>query len=316
MINDQIGDLLKPKIVVVGSVNMDLIVKVSKLPTIGETVISGIFKMVPGGKGANQAVAVAKLGAESHFVGRIGDDDFGRVLMENFREAGVGIEYVSIDRSSHTGVALIMVDQDGRNIIAVASGANSKLTVEDVEKAQDSIKSASAVLLQLEIPLESVMRAASIAKEGKSSVILNPAPARPLPIELIQLVDVIVPNEVEAEVLTGVKVRDIDSARKAGEKLLELGSGTAVITLGEKGAVLVSPDGFSHISALRVKTVDTTGAGDAFCGALALALASGKDFKEAVFIANCCAALATTKIGAQEALPTFRELESFLKSLE
>ena len=297
----------------VGSVNMDLIVKLRKLPVVGETVIGGTFKMSPGGKGANQAVAAAKLGAESYFVGRIGADDFGKALMENFKRTGVNSEYVTVDRDAHTGVALIMVDQAGKNLIAVASGANSKCSVEDVDRAKDLIEKASVLLLQLEIPVEVVQHAALLAKQGRSKVILNPAPARPLPKKLFELIDVIVPNEVEAEVLTGIPVKDLSSAREAGEKLLGFGTEAVVITLGERGALLVEKEGYDLVPGVSVEAVDTTGAGDAFCGALAFALATGKSLKEAVFIANCAGALATTKIGAQEALPTLKELESFLK---
>jgi len=304
---------LGPRIVVVGSVNMDLIVKLRKLPVVGETVIGGTFKMSPGGKGANQAVAAAKLGAESYFVGRIGADDFGKALMENFKRTGVNSEYVTVDRDAHTGVALIMVDQAGKNLIAVASGANSKCSVEDVDRAKDLIEKASVLLLQLEIPVEVVQHAALLAKQGRSKVILNPAPARPLPKKLFELIDVIVPNEVEAEVLTGIPVKDLSSAREAGEKLLGFGTEAVVITLGERGALLVEKEGYDLVPGVSVEAVDTTGAGDAFCGALAFALATGKSLKEAVFIANCAGALATTKIGAQEALPTLKELESFLK---
>ena len=297
----------------VGSVNMDLIVKLRKLPVVGETVIGGTFKMSPGGKGANQAVAAAKLGAESYFVGRIGADDFGKALMENFKRTGVNSEYVTVDRDAHTGVALIMVDQAGKNLIAVASGANSKCSVEDVDRAKDLIEKASVLLLQLEIPVEVVQHAALLAKQGRSKVILNPAPARPLPKKLFELIDVIVPNEVEAEVLTGIPVKDLSSAREAGEKLLGFGTEAVVITLGERGALLVEKEGYDLVPGVSVEAVDTTGAGDAFCGALAFALATGKSLKEAVFIANCAGALATTKIGAQEALPTLKELESLLK---
>ncbi|RLG53963.1 MAG: ribokinase [Thermoproteota archaeon] len=302
-----------PRIVIVGSVNMDLIVKLRKLPVVGETVIGGTFKMSPGGKGANQAVAAAKLGAESYFVGRIGADDFGKALMENFKRTGVNSEYVTVDRDAHSGVALIMVDQAGKNLIAVASGANSKCSVEDVDRAKDLIEKASVLLLQLEIPVEVVQHAALLAKQGRSKVILNPAPARPLPKKLFELIDVIVPNEVEAEVLTGIPVKDLSSAREAGEKLLGFGTEAVVITLGERGALLVEKEGCDLVPGVSVEAVDTTGAGDAFCGALAFALATGKSLKEAVFIANCAGALATTKIGAQEALPTLKELESFLK---
>ncbi len=302
-----------PKIVVVGSVNMDLIVKLKKLPVVGETVIGGTFKMSPGGKGANQAVAAAKLGAEAYFIGRIGSDDFGKALMENFKRNGVNAEYVIVDRDAHTGVALIMVDQAGKNLIAVASGANSRCSVEDVDKARDLIEKASVVLLQLEIPVEVVQHAAFLARRAGAKVILNPAPARTLPKSLFELVDVIVPNEVEAEVLTGISVKDLNSAREAGEKLQRYGTEAVVVTLGERGAFILDKEGYELVQGFKVEAVDTTGAGDAFCGALAFALASGKSLKEAVFIANCAGALATTKIGAQEALPTLEDLESFLK---
>ncbi len=302
-----------PRIVVVGSANMDLIVKLRKLPVVGETVIGGKFKMSPGGKGANQAVAASKLGAESYFVGRVGDDDFGRILLKNFKDKGVNVDYLTIDKNAHTGVALIMVDQAGKNLIAVASGANSRCSPEDVNRIKDLMKRTSVLLLQLEIPTETVQYAATLAKQIGLRVILNPAPARSLPKELLESVDVIVPNEVEAEILTGIPVKDLDSAIEAGRKLLGFGINAVVITLGKKGALLVDKNEHKIIPGVSVKAVDTTGAGDAFCGALAFALASGKNLNEAVFMANHAGALATTKIGAQEALPTLEELEAFLK---
>ncbi len=218
-----------------------------------------------------------------------------------------------VDEEAHTGVALIFVDARGENMIAVAPGADEKVSPGDVESAREAFRGAHALLLQLEIPLETVQRAAEAAKEEGARVILNPAPARKLPESLLKLVDVLTPNEVELEMLSGVPVKSDEDIVKATEKLLNLGISAVVVTLGARGALIVSRDGKEEVPAFKVKPVDTTGAGDAFNGALAVALAEGKSLKDAVLFANMVAAIKVTKPGAQEGLPWRREVEEFAK---
>jgi ribokinase len=304
------------KIVVVGSVNTDMVVKGSRLPRPGETVIGGKFVMAPGGKGANQAVAAARLGADVTLVANVGQDPLGDQALDNYRREGINTDLVSRDPASHTGVALILVDMAGENLISVASGANAALTPADVDKAADRIAGADIVMLQLEIPLESVCRAAELAAEAGVPVILDPAPAAPLPRELLEQATFLTPNEYEAEALTGIAVGDETSARLAARKLRAGGARNVIITLGARGALLAGPQGEILIAARHVDAVDSTAAGDAFNGGLAWALSRGLGIEEAVRQACLVAALSTTRIGAQPSMPTWRELEQFSTSSE
>ncbi|MBI4279490.1 MAG: ribokinase [Armatimonadetes bacterium] len=299
-------------IVVVGSLNMDLVVKVPHLPAVGETVLGGEFATFPGGKGANQAVAAARLGAEVAMVGRVGDDAFGRALRDGLAADGVDVRHVLADPSAHTGVAFILVDAAGRNAIAVASGANMRLSPDDVAAAAEALAGARAVLLQLEVPLECVARAAALARESGALVILDPAPAVPLPASLIRLVDVIAPNEQETEVLTGIGVRSLPDAARAADALRVRGARAAVIKLGGRGAWVSAPEGERHLPALAVTPVDTTAAGDAFCGALGAALAEGQNLLAAARFANAAAGLSVTRMGAQPSMPRRAEVEGVL----
>ncbi|MEM1659139.1 MAG: ribokinase [Candidatus Jordarchaeales archaeon] len=301
-------------VVVVGSSHVDFTILLDRIPRVGETVIGKEFRLSPGGKGANQAVAAARLGAKVYMVSRVGRDHFGRMLLENFKLNGVRTDFVFEDPEAHTGVAFILVDLDGRNTIAVAPGADLKVSKEDVEKASEVIKRADVVLLQLEIPLETVAYTVEKAWEVGARVVLTPAPARPIPDSVLGKVDVLTPNEVEAEMLTGIKVQDLSDAAAAGRKLLEKGVRAVVVTLGDKGALLVDKEGEFHVPALPVKPVDTTGAGDCFSGALGVALAEGLSMREAVFFANAAAGLSTTRIGAQEGMPTREEVEQITRS--
>jgi ribokinase len=302
------------KIVVVGSSNTDMIIQLDKIPVPGETVIGGEFSSAAGGKGANQAVAAARAGGNVSFVARVGDDMFGRQAIEGFRKDNIDIQNVLTDVAEPSGVALIFVDKVGENSIAVASGANAKLSVEDVERAHNIIGAADVLLMQLETPVETIRSAAKIAKSNNVKVILNPAPAQKLDDELLSSLNVLTPNETEAELLTGIKVDDIESAKKAGEKLLEKGLETVIVTLGSKGALLVTAMETELVPGYKVKAVDATAAGDTFNGILAVGISEGKDMKEAIRLANAGAALSVTKLGAQPSAPDRETIEQFLHS--
>ena len=296
----------------VGSSNTDMVVKMNRLPHPGETVLGGKFVTVAGGKGANQAVAAARLGAQVTFVGKLGMDSFGDTALRNLEAEGICCEFVARDPEEASGVALILVDGTGENIIAVAPGANSRLAPEDVIRAADRLGECSALLLQLEIPLDTVECAAQLARERGVSVILNPAPmcSEGLSARLLRLVDVLVPNESEARMVLGLGLdKAIDE--EAGSDLLRMGVRRAVVTLGSKGALVVTSDGVRRIPAPRVEAVDTTAAGDAFTGALAVALSSGRDLVESAQTAAKAAALSVMRIGAQSSLPTVDELARF-----
>lgn len=303
---------MTPRVVVVGSLNMDLVIRSTRIPRPGETILGGDFHSVPGGKGANQAVGAARLRAEVWMVGRVGDDAFGRELLENLAADGIDHTFVLRDRGSATGVALIVVDDAGQNTIVVASGANMNLSPSDVDDAAPTISTADALLLQLESPLETVIHAAQLARSHGVTVILNPAPARPLPEELLALVDVLVPNESETALLTGMPVGNEDEAAKASAALRKAGVGTVILTLGERGALVAQESGIRVYPAFAVEPVDTTAAGDAFLAGLSVALAEGRRLDEAVQWANAAGALATTRLGAQTSLPTRRAVEQLL----
>lgn len=302
----------KPKITVVGSSNTDLVIKTPKLPAPGETVLGSKFIIAPGGKGANQAVAIARLGGEVTFIAKLGMDDFGDQRLEDFQRDGMNTDFVFRDKESPTGVALIFVDDAGENMIAAAQGANARLSLDDVDKARSAIISADMAVLQLETTLETVEHTVNIAAENHIPVILNPAPGRKLPRNLIEKIDYLTPNETEAAILTGIEVASDDDARKAGAELLELGAGCVIVTMGKRGAMLITTAESCMVPAFTVDAVDATAAGDAFNGGLAYALATGSEVKEAVKFGNATAALAVTKMGAQPSMPTRDELERFL----
>ncbi len=303
-----------PKIVVVGSSNMDLVVKSKRIPAAGETILGGDFIMVPGGKGANQAVAAAKLGANVCFIAKLGDDVFGEQSLKNFKKAGVSTDYVQKTREAPSGVALIMVDDKGENSIVVAPGANLRLSPEDVRAAEKEIESAGAVVAQLEISLDTIQCAAESAKRSNVPFILDPAPARELPAALLELVDVLKPNETEARILTGIEVTDEDSACAAAMNLLERGVKAVIVSLASKGFLLADNNQTTHVPAHKVQAIDSTAAGDAFTGSLAVGIAQGKSLLDAASFANYVAALAVTKMGAQSSMPTLQEVQSFMSS--
>jgi ribokinase len=299
-------------VTVVGSLNMDLVARAPRIPQPGETIIGGDFHNVPGGKGANQAVAAARLGAQVSMVGRVGRDAFANPLLGNLAADDIDHACVIQDSEAATGVALIVVDDTGQNSIVVASGANMRLSPADVDGAEAAIAGADALLLQLESPLETVTRAAEVARAHGVRVILNPAPARSLPAVLLSLVDVLIPNESETALLTGMSVNNQAEAEAAAAALRGMGVGTVILTLGERGALLAQAGAAALAPAFEVTPVDTTAAGDAFVGGFAVALAEGQTLAEAVRWGNAAGALATTKLGAQPSLPTRQDLEALL----
>jgi ribokinase len=297
---------------VVGSSNLDLVVKSPRIPVSGETILGGDFLMVPGGKGANQAVAIAKLGAHSILVARLGDDIFGHKSLENLKKEAVDTRYVTLTPETPSGVALITVDAAGNNAIVVAPGANAKLTPEDVYRAQSEICSAGAVVAQLEVPMATVQCAAELAHHAGVLFVLNPAPAQKLPPSLLAMVTVITPNEIEAEILTGIKVVDPESACQAADRLLDAGAKSAIVTMGAKGFLLAEGSTRDYIDAEKVRAVDTTAAGDAFTGSLAVGVGQGHDLRNSAIFANRAAALCVTKMGAQPSMPTMEEVCAFV----
>ncbi len=299
------------KIIVVGSSNTDLVVKSPRIPVVGETILGGDFIMVAGGKGANQAVAAARLGARVQLVARLGDDTFGRKSLEGLIADGLDISHVTLMPDVPSGVALITVDDAGDNAIVVAPGANARLCPEDVQRAAGDIRSADVVVAQLEVPLDAVECAARMARDAGVPFILDPAPAQRLPPGLLTMVDVLTPNESEARLLTGIDVVDKDSASHAARQLLALGVKAVIVKMGSQGCLLASGDAMHFIPALKVTVVDTTAAGDAFSGSLAVGLAQGHSLHEAAVFATRVAAFSATRRGAQPSMPTLREVEAF-----
>lgn len=297
-------------IIVIGSLNADLVVKSPRFPQPGETISGEDLQIIPGGKGANQAVAAARQGVGVAMVGRVGSDSFGPFLLENLKSNQVNTSHVLVDESA-TGTAIIVVDANGQNSIVLSPGANGKVTPADVDSA--SFLDAKLLLLQLEIPTPTVLRAAQKAREHGLTVILNPAPAKSLPAELLANVDILIPNESELSLLTHLPVNDASSAEVAAKDLLKLGIKTVIVTLGSKGALLVTSTQVTHIDAYKVSVVDTTAAGDAFIGGFASAMLSGTSLEESVRYGCACGALATTKFGAQPSLPTKEEATGFIK---
>jgi len=300
------------KIVVVGSSNTDMIAKLPRLPKPGETISGGAFSTAAGGKGANQAVAAARAGAEVGLVARVGEDSFGEQAISGFIDDGIDVQHVTRDPSAPSGVALIFVDERGENCIAVAPGANAGLTPNDVEAAEELIIGADVVVMQLETPLETVERAAALAREHSVRVILNPAPAQPLSDEILGNVSILTPNESEAELLTGIRVEDDAGAEEAARALVARGVKTVILTLGSRGAFVFESGSGELVPGFEVDAVDTTAAGDVFNGSLAVGLAEGMPLAGAVRFANAAAALSVTKLGAQPSAPTRAEIETFL----
>ena len=297
------------KIVVIGSTNTDMVVKARTLPKPGETVIGDKYFTNLGGKGANQAVAASRLGGTVSFVTKVGEDDFGKRAFEQFKNEGIDTSYVYSDSEKSSGVALITLSKEGENSIVVAPGANDNLTEKCINKTLTDLKSADIVLIQMEIPLKTVEYAIEIAKAHKIKVILNPAPAKKISDNALKGLYMITPNESEAEILTGIKVKDEGTARAACNLLREQGIEVIIITLGSSGAFVLCNEFIGLIPGKRVDAVDTTAAGDTFNGALAVAIAKGKNINEAVQFANCAAAISVTRMGAQSSIPKLNEMK-------
>lgn len=295
-------------IVVLGSTNTDMVVKAARIPKPGETILGGDFLMNPGGKGANQAVAAARLGGSVLFVAKVGDDLFGRETKALLAKEKIDTSCLFTDAKKPSGVALIMVDAKGENCISVASGANGTLSPSDIAAARTKIEGAALLLMQLETPVDTILTAARWAAAKGVPVILNPAPACELPKELFPCLTVITPNETEAQGMTGVAVTDSASAKRAADILHKMGVKQVIITLGAKGAFISDGTLAEIIPSKRVKAVDTTGAGDTFNGALAVALSEGKPLAEAVRFSASAAAISVTRLGAQSSIPFRKEL--------
>lgn len=300
------------KIIVLGSINMDLVVGAERAPEGGETLFGSSFQTIPGGKGANQAVATARLGGEVAMIARVGDDGFGDELITKLVENSVDVQQVRRDASRPTGVALIVVETSGQNRILVVAGANGQVSKADVDDAGTLFDRSDFIVLQLETPLETVAYAISVAKSRHVQTVLNAAPARPLPDDLLRQVGYLLVNESEAEAIAGKSVKSVDSAFEVASALQKKGVGKVILTLGDKGAVAADGEATWHTPAFAVKAVDTTAAGDAFTGGLVTALQQGFALKDAIIRASAAGALAACTFGAQPSLPTSDELQAFL----
>lgn len=299
--------------IVFGSINLDLVAKTPRLPVPGETLRGHEFFTAPGGKGANQAVALARLGVSTQMVGRVGDDSFGSELLSSLKAAGVKTECVLVDETVSSGVALISVDDAGENQITIVPGANGSINCTDIDCLKTLFPDACALLMQFEIPMRSILLAAQAAKQAGIKAILDPAPATTMPAELYPLVDIITPNATEAAQLVGFPVNEVDAATASAQILLQRGAGCAIVKLGAQGAVCVTPEEIFFVPAFAVTTVDTVAAGDAFNGGLAAALIEGLPLRQAVVWGAAAGALAATKSGAQSSMPTRDTLIAFLQ---
>lgn len=301
---------MKNQVTVVGSANADMVIKVPHLPQAGETVLGGEFQLLQGGKGANQAVAAQRAGAEVTFVACVGDDMFGQEACASYRRDGINISNVITVPNTKTGIAQILVDANGRNMIAVSSGANAQLTSEKIQQSASAIQNADVVLVQLETPLASVIATIELAAQHQKTIILNPAPAQKLPDSLFSKLSFITPNETEAELLTGIKIKTGIDARQAAIKLLDKGVKQVLITLGDQGVYYHTAMLSKLLPALTVRPVDSTAAGDTFSGALAAALAQGTSVLNAIQFAQTAAGLSVTKMGAQSSIPYLAEIKA------
>lgn len=296
-----------PKVVVVGSLNMDLVVRVPRMPQPGETMLGRDFQTIPGGKGANQAVGAARMGADVVMIGCVGKDPFGDTLIANLKADRIETNFIQRLSGTASGIAMITLDEQGQNSIVVASGANMHLTPEMIRSAWPSLGPIDVVVLQLEVPLDCNQEAVRLAKGNGAQVILNPAPALALPDDLLKQIDFLVPNETETALLTGMEIQSGEQARQALYHLLDMGVGAVVLTLGDRGAMMAMAGDETEAQlfpSYQVNVVDTTAAGDAFVAALAVGIAEGSDLESATRMANAAGAMAVTKMGAQPSMPT------------
>lgn len=298
------------KICVIGSLNMDLVVKVDNMPKGGQTLIGSDFKEVPGGKGANQAVAMARLGGSVNMIGKVGNDSFGKTLIDALKNDNVNTKYIHIEEGP-TGVAMITVDKNAENSIVVAPGANFKVKECDIDNNIEAVKESDIVVVQLETPLDTIKYALNKAKELNKYIILNPAPAVKLEDEIIANVDLLTPNETELEILSGISINCEEDIVKAAKSMIDKGVKELIVTLGSKGSLYINKERQMFKKAYKVDAVDTTAAGDSFTGALSVAFANGKNIEEAMDFASKVGALSVMKEGAQSSLPTLEDVENF-----
>ena len=300
------------RVTVVGSFMFDLVARAPRRPKTGETLIGDSFGMFIGGKGANQAIAASRLNALVCMVGRLGDDLFGNQFLDKFSDEKINTDFVIQDKNNGTGVGMPLIDASGDNSIVIIPRANTALSAKNINQGYEAIANSDILLLQLEVPIEASQRAAEIAKENSTIVILNPAPAREIPDTLLDLVDILTPNESETEILSGISATTEKEAKEAARILMDKGVETVILTLGRRGSLLLTATVESFFPANQVDVVDTTAAGDAFCGALAASLANGSTIEEAVKTGNAAGALAVTKLGAEPSLPKKADLDRFL----
>lgn len=300
----------RKKIIVLGSCNTDMVIKSDRIPVPGETILGGAFMMNSGGKGANQAVAAARLGGDVTFIAKTGNDLFGKQSIQQYKEEGINTNYIASDPNLPSGVALITVDKAGENCIVVAMGANSTLIPDDFKKAENEIKSAEVLLMQLETPISTIEYAAAFANQNGVKVILNPAPAQSLSDTLLSNLYMLILNETEAELISGIKVDNFEDARKAAKAISDKGVEKVIITMGSHGSICKDDENYLEIPAHKVNATDTTAAGDTYCGAIAVAIAEGKTIEEGIKFATKCSAVTVTKMGAQASIPTRKEVEN------
>ncbi len=303
-------------IAVLGSINMDLVVQTDRMPQIGETLKGKAIHFIPGGKGANQAVAVARQQVPVSIIGCLGNDDFGKQQIRNLKQEGINTDFMRMSDKHSTGVASIVVDTQSRNQIIIIPGANEAITHAQIDKAADRIKKANYLICQLEVNFDAVEHALDIAFSNDTKVILNPAPARVLPPELLKKIDFLIPNETEATLISGIQVEDQHSAKEAGNKLIQQGVKNVLITLGAQGVMVVTQNAVFYEKALSVEAVDTTAAGDVFIGYFATAMEASGCIKTAVKKAQAAAALTVTKLGAQTSIPSLEQTEAFIQTIE
>lgn len=302
------------KIAVIGSTNTEMIFKAPAIPSAGETILGSSFSMSPGGRGANQAIAAVRAGGEVVFIGRTGNDIFGEQILKVLQQDTINTSYVIRDTTMASGISSIVLDARGESGTTITPGANSNLSANDLLQAKDSISSADVVLIQLDIPIETVRFAADLARISGAKVILNPAPALPVSDELLKSISILTPDASQAEILTGITITDERSAELAGRILLERGLNRVIITLRSKGAMVIDNGGAEHVPGFKMSSIDTSVVNDVFNGALAVGLAEGKNFYEAVLFANAAAAVSASKIGALSSIPYRKEIMEVLKT--